>query len=457
MQKHNFYPSLPAAFEGASAEDLTLKDINDAIDTLGHDYEEFKSLVREELEQVKKNGSADPILSEKVTKMDDAIQKQSDFIESLKSEVEDVVVKHNRTGPGGGDPEEERKELKMAEEFFRQQALRNDKKFDPKVVDLEQYREYKNAWINSIRFEEKLLSADDLKALSIGSDPSGGWWVRTEMSDRVIQKVFETSPIRQIATVETIAGNSLEMVVEDTEAGAGWVGEAQSRPETSAPTIGKKEIFAHEMYAAPRVTQRLLDDAGIDVEGWLARKVGQKMGRLEATAFVSGDGVEKPRGFLTYPAGTSTGQIERETTQTNDAIVFEDLIDLEGKLKVEYRAGARFLMGRTTMATLRKIRARTDLTPDGGDFLWQPSMQAGQPSLLLGYPVTQAEDMPAIADGTLPIAFGNFAEAYTIVDKPGTRVLRDPYTAKPYVILYSTRRVGGDVTNFEAIKLLLIQ
>ncbi len=285
------------------------------------------------------------------------------------------------------------------------------------------------------------------KALTVGSDPDGGYWVTPEVSARIVEKLFESSPMRELATVETTTSSSWEYLPDTDEPGSGWVGETQARPETTSPEIKKGEIVVHELYAEPRATQKILDDAGVNVEAWLGRKVGGKFGRDEATAFVSGNGVGLPRGILTYPAGTAWAQIEQVNSGSASTLTGDGLIDLETALKAPYRARAVWLMNRTTQAVVRKFK-------DGqNQYLWQPGLAQGVPPTLLGYPVRLADDMPVVAADALAVAFGDFREAYTIVDRLGIRILRDAFTAKPFVKFYTTKRVGGDVVNFEAIKI----
>lgn len=267
------------------------------------------------------------------------------------------------------------------------------------------------------------------------------------MSARIVEKLFESSPMRELATVETTTSSSWEYLPDTDEPGSGWVGETQARPETTSPEIKKGEIVVHELYAEPRATQKILDDAGVNVEAWLGRKVGGKFGRDEATAFVSGNGVGLPRGILTYPAGTAWAQIEQVNSGSASTLTGDGLIDLETALKAPYRARAVWLMNRTTQAVVRKFK-------DGqNQYLWQPGLAQGVPPTLLGYPVRLADDMPVVAADALAVAFGDFREAYTIVDRLGIRILRDAFTAKPFVKFYTTKRVGGDVVNFEAIKI----
>jgi len=295
--------------------------------------------------------------------------------------------------------------------------------------------------------------------MSVGSDPDGGYLVTPDTGGSIVTKVYESSPIRQIAAVQLISTDALEGINDLNEANAGWVAEQAARTATTSPQVGKWRIPVHEMYAMPEATQQLLDDSMVDIEAWLAGKVADKLARLEATAFVSGNGVGQPRGFLDYTTAATAdatrawGVLEHLATDTSasfgtDPNGSDKLIELVHKLKEAYRNDARWVMNRAVLGATRRLK-----DTDGG-YIWLPSMEAGQPSSLLGYPVTEAEDMPAIAANSLSIAFGNFRLGYQIVDRQGIRSLRDPFTNKPFVRFYTTRRVGGAVQNFEALKLL---
>ena len=295
--------------------------------------------------------------------------------------------------------------------------------------------------------QEAGLRELEAKAMSTLSDPDGGYLVATPMSDQIVQYVFETTPMRELAGRVSISTRAYPGMYDNDEADAGWVGETESRTDTKTPQLGQFEIPVHEIYAKPKVTQTLLDDAAFDVENWLARKVGGKFARRQNTAFITGDGVKKPRGILTYPAGNGHKQIEQVVSGHAMALTGDGVITLVGSLKEAYLAHASFLMKRSTMTLLRTLK-------DGqGNYLWQPNYQLGLAQTLVGYPLRTGEDMPTVAAGSLPIAFGDFREAYLIVDRQGVRVLRDPYSSKPFVEFYHTARVGGDVVNFEALKL----
>ena len=275
-----------------------------------------------------------------------------------------------------------------------------------------------------------------------------------DMSGRIVTKEFETSVIRAFANIQTISTDALEGMYDLDEASVGWVGETAARTETNTPQLGAWRIPVHEIYANPAATQKLLDDAEINMETWLANKVGEAMGRAENTASVSGNGVGKWRGFLTYANGTTLpGTIEQSATGVSGGFAasgagVDIFYTVVGKTKARYRVNASWAMNRTAVADVRKLK------DSDGAYIWQPSAQAGIPDRLAGYPIAPFEDMPAIAADSLSIAFADFREAYQIVDRSGIRVLRDQYTNKPYVHFYTVKRSGGDVVNFEAIKLI---
>lgn len=319
----------------------------------------------------------------------------------------------------------------------------------------DEMKEYKAAFSRYMRKDDRVLTPDEQKALSVGSDPDGGYVVSPDSSGRMVKKIYETSDVRRYASTQVVSTTGLDGLFDLDESTSGWVSETGVRAETATPQLQTWAIPVHEMYAEPRATQKLLDDAEINMENWLADKVATQMARTENTAFVNGNGVGKPRGFLDYPVGTANpGQIARYLTGVNGAFAAapaggDKLIEMIYGLKSQYVTNANFFMNRLTMGAVRLLK-NTD-----GSFLWQPSLIAGQPSTLLGYGVAPFEDMPNYTTtGALGVAFGDMREAYQIVERQGTRVLRDPFTAKPFVKFYTTRRVGGDVVNFEAINLL---
>ena len=293
------------------------------------------------------------------------------------------------------------------------------------------------------------------KNLVVGNNEDGGYFIRPEVANFMVGRIFETSPMRQLANVITISTESVQIPIDDNEAEAEWVGEIDTRSETDTPKIGLLEIHAHELSAKPLVSQRMLDDPGFDVESWLSGKVADIFARTENTAFVIGNGSKQPRGFTTYDAWTTPGTYERgklEQRESGSAGDFDsdNLIDLQTDLLEVYQPDATWVMQRKTFTKVMQLKDLVD-----GNYLLNPSMLAqGAPLILLGKPVRFFDDIPAVDTDALAIAYGNFKVGYTIVDRIGIRVLRDPYTSKPFVKFYTTKRVGGDVTNYQAIKLL---
>ena len=291
------------------------------------------------------------------------------------------------------------------------------------------------------------------KGLTVASD--GGFLAAPQVAETVQNVLRSGASLRRLANVVAIESASYEVLVEKNEMGAGWATEVAAA-ESAPSQIERISIPLHELSAMPKASQRLLDDAAFDVEAWLAERIADKFARSEAAAFITGDGVAKPKGILTYPtalnaaAGTDKiGVVETGTAGGfNPTAPADALIDLIYALGAEYRVNASFVMNSKTAAVIRKMK-------DGdGRFLWTDALAAGQVPQLLGYPVLISEDMPDIGTDTLAVAFGDFRAAYTIVERPDLRVLRDPFSAKPHVLFYATKRVGGGVTDFRAVKLL---
>jgi HK97 family phage major capsid protein len=309
--------------------------------------------------------------------------------------------------------------------------------------------EYSKAFRNYLRKGmDAGLESLQVKAMSAGSDPDGGYLVTPTMSARIVQAIFETSPIRQLASVETISTDSLDLIDDHNALPAGWTAETTSITETGTSIIAKRNIPTYELYAQPKATQKLVDDAAIDVEAWLSGKIADIFGRTQNAAFVNGNGVGQPRGLLTYAAGTSWGQIQQIGSGASGQVTSDSLVALFYSLKDAYMRRASFLMNRSVLQQIRQIKTTT------GQYLWQPSLAAGAPDTLFGVPVYMAADMPVAASGSLSVMVGDIQSAYQIVDRQGISILRDPFTEKPFVKFYATMRVGGDVVNFDAIKLL---
>lgn len=299
----------------------------------------------------------------------------------------------------------------------------------------------------------------EMKAFTGVTGDAGGFAVPKEIDSAIEALLKSVSPIRSIANVVKVGTSGYRKLVTAGGTPSGWAAETQARPETATPLFQEVAPPMGELYANPSASQAMLDDAGFDVEEWLAGEIAQEFARAEGAAFVNGSGVNRPKGFLTYPtsangdASRGFGTLQHLPTGAAADLgtnVAERLIDLVHSLRAPYRRGAAFVMNAATAARIRKLK-----TGDGA-FLWQPSMQAGMPSTLLGYPLVEAEDMPDVAAGALPIAFGNFRAGYVVADRAETAILRDPYSNKPFVGFYATKRVGGAVVNSDAIKLVRV-
>ncbi|MCW9044538.1 MAG: phage major capsid protein [Pseudopelagicola sp.] len=291
------------------------------------------------------------------------------------------------------------------------------------------------------------------KSMSSAVNSDGGYLVDSQTADQVKAVLNTTASIRAVANVVNVEAASYDVLIDSGEVGAGWADETSATGETGTPNIERITIPLHELSALPKTSQRLLDDSAFDIEAWLAGRIADKFARAEAAAFVNGDGVDKPTGFLSHASVDNEvwewGNLGYVPTgQDGDFYSGNALIDLVYALGAEYRAGASFVMNSKTAGAVRKLKDAD------GRFLWSDGLAAGEPARLLGYPVLIAEDMPDVAPNATAIAFGDFGAGYTVVERPDLRVLRDPFSAKPHVLFYATKRIGGDVSDFAAIKLL---
>lgn len=426
-------------------------EIKELLEKQGEAFAAFKATVNEELAALKK-GQADVVTSEKLGRINDSLDRLGDELKAVGKRADEIETKANRLAIGGGAGDEV--EVKAAAEFARQTQ---------RAVDVPALREYKQALygvngpLRNVRAGEA-----EMKAMSVGSDPDGGYLVTPDTTGRIVQRIYETSPMRQVASVMSIGTDTVEGLNDLGENGFAWVGETPARVENATAQLGKWSIVVHEAVSIVSATQKVLEDARLDLESWLAMKSADRIARGENAAFVSGNGISKPRGFTDYPTAATAdssrawGTLEHLNTGANGAFrarsgdtnPVDDLINVIYALKAPYRGNARWMTSRAVLREARKLK-------DGqGNFIWQPAAVAGQPSSLVGFPVTEAEDMPALGTGSLSMAFGDFREGYQIVDRIGLSVLRDPYTAYPYVFFKFRKRVGGGVVNFEAIKFL---
>jgi len=290
------------------------------------------------------------------------------------------------------------------------------------------------------------------KALSTAMNSDGGYLVDPQTSETVKSVLNTTASIRAIATVVNVEATSYDVLVDHTDVGAGWATEASIVGESATPQIDRITVQLHELSAMPKASQRLLDDSAFDIEGWLAGRIADKFARAEAGAFINGDGIDKPRGILAHPKVDNDvwvwGNLGYVPTGVSGEVTPDAIVEVVYALGAQYRANASFVMNSKTAGLVRKLK---DMD---GRFVWSDGLAAGEPARLMGYPVLIAEDMPDAGANAYAIAFGDFNAGYTIAERPDLRILRDPFSAKPHVLFYATKRVGGDVSDFAAIKLL---
>jgi len=388
-------------------------------------FEEFKAANDERLAALGRR--ADVLLEEKVDRINGALDAQMKRIDELALKAARPLLDGSR--PRG----------------LRAHAMDNAT------------REHKSAFEAYVRSgEASALREIETKAMSAGSNADGGYLVPSELEHEIGQRLAAISPIRAIASVREISGGVYKKPFMTAGPATGWVGETDARTQTTSPTLDALSFPAMELYAMPAATATLLDDAAVNIDEWIASEVELTFAVQEGAAFVNGDGSSKPKGFLDYTtvANGSWAWGKLGTVASGNAGAFpasnpsDVLVDTIYALKAGYRQNATFVMNRKTQGAIRKFK------DTGGAYLWQPPAQAGGRASLMTFPLVEAEDMPDIGADSLSIAFGDFKRGYLIVDRLGVRVLRDPYSAKPYVLFYTTKRVGGGVQDFDAIKLV---
>lgn len=439
------------------------EDIKRVADELGRAFEDFKEKHERELAEVKAGLNAAPADLAKVEQALDELQAAKDALEAKaaaeRKRLDDLEKRFSRPAATSSAGDAGDRELKAFNALTKSFAGAMNRPH-PAEVGVDEYAAYKAGFAAYLRKGKEDLDFAERKAMSVGQDAEGGYLVHADMTGRIASKVFELSPIRQIAGVQAISTDALEGITDTDDLGdAVWVNDTTAPADTDSPQVGKWRIPAEEAYLQPKATQRLLEDAAVDVEAWLVAKLANKIARTEGAAFVAGTGVGKPRGFTAYTTAATDdgsrawGTLEHVLSGANGDFASsspaDKLFDLVGALKDVYLANARFV---TRKAVITKVRKFKEATTNG--YIWQPGLQQGMPAQLLGYPVTMAEDMPALATNSLSLAFGDFATGYQIVDRLGMVIVRDALTDKPYVKFYTRFRVGGAVTNFEAIKLL---
>jgi len=385
-------------------------------------FEAYKDTNDERLGELERRSAADPLIDDKLARLDRALDE-------TKRVADRLAVKAQRPHLGSGG-----------------------------ALETAAVREHRRAFDEYVRKGETAnLSRLEAKALAVTTNAGadGGYLVPPETERAVISALKDISPMRAIASVRQVSGSVYKKPFATTGFAYGWVAETASRSQTNTPTLAELSFPTMELYAMPAATATLLDDSAVNIDEWIAEEVRDTFAQQEGTAFVTGDGSNKPKGFLDYTkvaeGSWSWGNIGFIKTGVDGAFPAagpDKLIDLVYTLKAGYRTNGTFLFSRGTQAAIRKLK------DEDGHYIWQPAAAAGEHATLLGYPVVESEDMPAIAVDSFSIAFGDFRRGYLIVDRVGIRVLRDPYSSKPYVLFYTTKRVGGGVQDFNAIKLL---
>jgi HK97 family phage major capsid protein len=401
------------------AEGVSSGSISAAFNEFMRDFQAFKDTNDERLEQIERCMSADVVTADKLDRLNHVLDEQKRVLDAL-------TLKAARPARGGADAWTEPSERKAAFESYMR------------------------------RGEASALRGFEEKAWSAGSPTDGGLTIPTEVENTITTALRQVSPIRAIAANRQVSGTIYKKPFASSGPSVGWVGEISERPETGAPVLAELTFPTMELYAMPAATQTLLDDSSTNIEEWLAGEVRQAFAEQENVAFVLGDGVNKPQGFLSYPKVANSlwtwGKIGYFASGAAGAFPASNsadvLIDLAYSLKTPYRVNGHWAMNRATQAEVRKLK-------DGdGNYLWRPGQQAGDDASLMGFPIAEIEEMPGMALDSFALAFGDFSRGYLVVDRVGVSVLRDPYSAKPYVLFYTTKRVGGGVQDFDAIKLL---
>lgn len=396
---------------------VEIEDVQEVAEALGKKFDEFKSTNDKRLDGVTAEKAA---LAGQV----DALNGKMTELEAFKASLEKELLELKRPGAVGSKAVSEHKAAFM--NFVR-------KGKDDGLADLQQ------------------------KALQTTVEADGGFAVPEELDRTILELLRDESPMRQACGQITVSTPDYKKLVNLGGAGSGWVGETAARPATGTPTLAQIAAIMGEIYANPQATQTSLDDMFFDAEAWLNGEVAREFAEQEGSAFLLGDGINKPKGLLAYTLATTDdatrafGQLQKVHSGTSGDFDADDLIKLVYTLRKAYRAGATWMLPNMTMFKVRTFKDATS-----GAYIWQPGLQLGQPASLLGYAVTENEDMPAVAADANAVMFGNFKRAYTVVDRIGTRVLRDPYTNKPNVGFYTTKRVGGMLTDSNAVKVMTL-
>lgn len=395
------------------AETPSHSDVKAVIETLQKSFHDFKAEHTAQLEAAKK-GQTEAFQALKVDNINAEIDR-------LQKSVDETNVKLAAAELGGSTSAHQVKD-----------------------------REYTSA------FQAHMKRGDIQAALNKGAASDGGYTAPTEWDRTITDKLVQVSPMRSLATVQSISTNAFSKLFNMKGTVSGWVGEAAARPVTATPTFGTLTYTTGEIYANPSATQQMLDDSEVNLEAWLAGEVEQEFAYQEGLAFLAGDGANKPNGILTYVTGGTNaaahpyGAITTVNSGAAGALTADGIVNLTETLPSEFTGNARFVLNKATIKAIRLLK-------DGqGNYLWQPSYTAGAPATINGFGYTEMPGMPAVAANAKPILFGDFKRGYLVIDRVGVRVLRDPFSNKPYVSFYVTRRVGGGLLNPEVLRAMTV-
>lgn len=393
-----------------------------AFDEFMEAFEAFKDVNDQRLGEIEQKLTVDVVTRDKMDRINRAMDEQ-------KKVLDQMLLRKARPALGSG----------------------HSRELSPEA---EEHKAAFDAYVR--RGDEAGLRELEAKAFSATTGADGGYLVPPETDNEIGRRVSVVSPMRALSTVRTVSTAVLKKPFATSGLATGWVAETAARPQTATPQLAELSFPTMELYAMPAATQALLDDAAVDIEAWIAGEVDIVFAEQEGDAFIRGDGINKPKGFLSYTAVAdntwtwgnlgyvATGAAGAwKTTGPSDT-----LVDVIYALKAGHRQNGTFMMNRKTQSDVRKFKDAD------GNYLWRPPASAGQPASLMGFPIAEAEEMPDVGANALAVAFGDFRSGYLVVDRAGVRILRDPYSAKPYVLFYTTKRVGGGVQNFEAIKLV---
>lgn len=388
-------------------------DITNKLNELASNWEQFKVVNDRRLYEIEQKGGSDPLTVQHMHKLNSRIDEQENAITQLQ-------LHHQRPNMAKFIPFSDQEHKTAFCQYVR-----------------------KGQGIDALRhLEQKALSGIHL------ADSENGYLITSQMAEQIADDLASLSPMRQLASVTEIATDALELLDSNVDNMAGWTAEVQDYNNTSSVKIDKKLIPVHELFAQPKVTQKLLDDPRIDIEKWLAQKLTEVFLAKENHAFINGDGAGKPQGILAHKQGSAVNEIEAIPCGNKGSFTADNIIKLFYSLPEQYAVGAKFLMSRSAVQMARTLK------DNNNNYLWQPRLQESAPDLLLGAEVVLSTDMPAVTANNTPIIYANFKRGYHIADRHAVRILRDPYTDKPFVKFYSTKKVGGGVVNPVAIKVL---